>query len=166
LLRRSSPVRRLAHETHESLVGSHAEFALFGSAGILVLSLEGLGALAPIGSLLSVVPPILVAPALMLVMALGWMAGIHVIPLVFLIDAAFPLSNGPAPALWTAAILIGSQAVLLLTPFSNGTTMLSRLTGLHPLEIGARRNWRFSLFVALAGALYLGLLTFLLLFPS
>ena len=166
LLRRSSPVRRLAHETHESLVGSHAEFALFGSAGILVLSLEGLGALAPIGSLLSVLPPILVAPALMLVMALGWMAGIHVIPLVFLIDAAFPLSNGPVPALWTAAILIGSQAVLLLTPFSNGTTMLSRLTGLHPLEIGARRNWRFSLFVALAGLLYLGLLTFLLLFPS
>src|ERR671932_367211 len=65
----------------KSLVGSHAEFALFGSAGILVLSLEGLGALVPIGSLLSVLPPILVAPALMLVMALGWMAGIHVIPL-------------------------------------------------------------------------------------
>ena len=166
LLRRSSPTRRLAHETRDSLVGSHAEFALFGSAGILVLSLEGLGALAPIGSLLSVLPPVLVAPALALVMAVGWMAGIHVIPLVLLVNAAFPLSDGPAPALWAAAILLGSQAALLLTPFSNGTTMLSRLTGLHPLEIGARRNWKFSLFVALAGLLYLGLLTPLLLFRS
>src|SRR5919199_2757713 len=118
-----------------------------GSPLTVIISFT-VAAVVPIGSLLSVLPPILVAPALMLVMALGWMAGIHVIPLVFLIDAAFPLSNGPAPALWTAAILIGSQAVLLLTPFSNGTTMLSRLTGLHPLEIGARRNWRFSLFVA------------------
>jgi hypothetical protein len=166
LLRRLSPVHRLARETRESLVGSHAEFALFGSAGILVLSLEGLGVLAPIGSLLAVLPPSLVAPALALAMALGWMVGIHVIPLVFLIDAAFPLSNGQAPALWAAAILLGSQAVLLLTPFSNGTTMLSRLTGLHPLEIGARRNWRFSFSVALAGLLYLGLLTLLLLFRS
>jgi hypothetical protein len=159
LLRQASPVYRLIRETRDSLVGSHAEFALFGSAGILVLSLEGLGALAPLGSLLSALPPTLVAPALALVVGLGWFAGIHVIPLVLLIDAAFPLSGGPAPALWAAAILLGAQPALLLTPFSNAITMLSRLTGLHPLEIGPKRNWRFGLLVALAGLLYLGLLT-------
>ena len=128
-----------------------------------MLSLEGLGALSPVGSLLSALPPVLVAPALSLTVGLGWLVGIHVIPLILLIDTAFPLSNGPAPALWAVAILLGAQAVLLLTPFSNATTMLSRVTGSHPLEIGPRRNWRFSLFVALAGLLYLGLLTFLLL---
>jgi hypothetical protein len=163
LLRRSSPARRLARETRESLVGSHPEFALFGSAGILVLSLEGLGTLTPVGSLLSALPLALVAPALALVMALGWIVGMHVIPLVLLVNTAFPLSDGPAPALWAAAILLGAQAALLLTPFSNATTMLSRLTGLHPLGIGPRRNWKFSLLVALAGLFYLGLLTLLLL---
>ncbi|MDP8952491.1 MAG: hypothetical protein M3N18_09675 [Actinomycetota bacterium] len=163
LLRQTSPARRLASETRDSLVGSHAEFALFGSAGVLVLSLQGLGALAPVGSLLSALPSVLVAPALALVMGLGWVVGIHVIPLALLIDTAFPLSEGPAPALWAAAILLGAQGAILLTPFSNATTMLARLTGLHPLEIGPKRNWKFSLFVALAGLLYLGLLTLLLL---
>jgi hypothetical protein len=41
--------------------------------------------------------------------------------------------------------------------------MLARLTGMHPLEIGPKRNWGFSLLVALAGLLYLVLLTLLLL---
>jgi len=163
LLRRPSPLRRLARETRESLVGSHAEFALFGSAGVLVLSLEGLGALEPIGTLLSALPPFLVAPALSLVMAIGFIAGIHAIPLAFLINAAFPLGDGPAPALWAAAILLGAQVAILLTPFSNATTMLARLTDQHPLEVGPKRNWRFGLTVAFAGLLYLGLLTFLLL---
>jgi hypothetical protein len=163
LLRETSPARRLAHESRDSLVGSPAEVALFGSAGVLVLSLEGLGALAPVGSLLSSLPPILVAPALSLVVSLGWLVGIHVIPLILLIDTAFPLSEGPAPALWAVAILLGAQGAILLTPFSNATTMLARLTGLHPLEIGPKTNWKFCLCVALAGFLYLGLLTLLLL---
>lgn len=162
LLRQTSPMRRLARETRDSLVGSHAEFALFGSAGVLVLSLKELGALAPVGSFLLGLPTVLVAPALSLVVGLGFLAGIHVIPLVLLINAAFPLGGGPAPALWAAAILLGSQGALLLTPFSNSVTMLSRLTGLHPLEIG-QRNWKFSLFAELAGLVYLGLLTLLLL---
>jgi hypothetical protein len=163
LLRRISPARRLTREARDSLVGSHAEFALFGSAGVLVLSLEGLGALAPVGSLFDSLPTVLVAPALALVIALGWTAGIHVIPLVLLIDAAFPLDGGPSPALWAAGILLGAQGAILLTPFSNATTMLARLTDLHPLEIGPKRNWKFCLFVALAGLFYLGLLTVLLL---
>jgi hypothetical protein len=149
LLRETSPARRLAHESRDSLVGSHAEFALFGSAGV--------------GSLLSSLPPILVAPALSLVVSLGWLVGIHVIPLILMIDTAFPLSEGPAPALWAVAILLGAQGAILLTPFSNATTMLARLTGLHPLEIGPKTNWKFCLCVALAGFLYLGLLTLLLL---
>jgi hypothetical protein len=94
---------------------------------------------------------------------MGFIAGIHVIPMVLLINTAFPLDSGPSPALWAAAILLGSQAALLLTPFSSAVTMLSRLTGLHPLEIGPRRNWRFGLAVTLAAFLYLGVLTFLLL---
>ena len=163
LRRRSSPARRLVRETRDSLSESHAEFALFGSAGVLVLSLEGLGALAPVGDLLFALPAVLVAPALALVTAMGFVAGIHVIPMVFLIDTAFPLEGGPAPALWAVAILLGAQAVLLLTPFSNNVTMLARLTGLHPLEIGPKKNWRFGLVLALAVAAYLGLLTFLLL---
>jgi hypothetical protein len=72
------------------------------------------------------------------------------------------LDGGPAPALWAVGILLGSQAALLLTPFSSAVTMLSRLTGLHPLEVGPKRNWRFGLAVTLASAAYLGLLTFLL----
>ncbi len=163
VLRRVSPLRRLVHETRGSLTASHAEFALFGSAGILVLSLEALGALTPLGDLLSALPPALVALALAVVVGLGFLVGIHVIPMVLLINTAFPLDSGPAPALWAAAILLGSQAVLLLTPFSSAVTMLSRLTGLHPLEIGPRRNWGFGLLIALAATLYLIFLTSLLL---
>ena len=161
--RRSSPLRRLAQETRDSLAESHAEFALFGAAGILVISLELLGALAPVGGLFSSLPTPLVAPALALAVALGWLAGIHVIPMVLLINAAFPLGGGPAPALWAMAILLGAQATIMLTPFSNAVTMLARLTGEHPLEIGSRRNWGFSLVLALAALLYLTLLTLLLL---
>jgi hypothetical protein len=163
LTRRTSPVRRLGDETRGSLATSHAEFALFGSAGILVLSLEALGALAPLGNLLSALPAALVAPALAAIMAVGFVAGIHVVPMVLLLNTAFPLDGGPAPALWAVGILLGSQAALLLTPFSSAVTMLSRLTGLHPLEVGPKRNWRFGLAVTLASAAYLGLLTFLLL---
>jgi hypothetical protein len=162
-LRRISPLRRLAGETRSSLVASHAEFALFGSAGILVLSLGQLGALAPLGHLLSALPPVLVAPALMLTIGVGFVIGIHVIPMILLINTAFPLDGGPAPALWAAALLLGAQSVLLLTPFSSAVTMLARLTGLHPLEIGPRRNWSFGLAVTFAALLYLGLLTLLLL---
>jgi hypothetical protein len=162
-LRRTSPLSRLAAESRETLAESHAEFALFGSAGVLVLSLEALGALAPVGNLFSALPPVLVAPALALVVALGFVGGIHVIPLVLLINTAFPLGGGPAPALWAIAILLGSQVALLLTPFSNSVTMLARLTRLHPLEIGPKRNWVFGLVMALAATAYLTLLTFLLL---
>ena len=163
LLRQTSPLRRLADETRGSLVASHAEFALFGSAGVLVLSLGALGALAPLGDLLSSLPPALVAPALMLTIGLGFTVGIHVIPMILLINTAFPLDGGASPALWALALLLGAQSVLLLTPFSSAVTMLSRLTGLHPLEIGPKRNWRFGLVVTLAAFLYLGALTFLLL---
>ena len=158
-LGRSSPLSRLAAESRDTLAESHAEFALFGSAGVLVLSLEALGALAPVGDLFSALPPVFVAPALAFVVALGFVGGIHVIPLVLLIDTAFPLSGGPAPALWAVAILLGSQVALLSTPFSNSVTMLARLTSLHPLEIGPKRNWGFSLVMALAGLLYIALLT-------
>ena len=163
LTRGMSPLARLGQETRGSLETSHPEFALFVSAGILVLSLQQLGALAPLGALLSALPVVLVAPALALIMALGFVAGIHVIPMVLLLNAAFPLDGGPAPALWAAALLLGSQSVLLLTPFSTTVTMLSRLTGLHPIEVGPRRNLGFGLVVGVAAILYLGLLTLLLL---
>ena len=52
--------------------------------------------------------------------------------------------------------------MLLLTPFSSAVTMLSRLTGLHPLEIGPKRNLGFSVALFIAAALYLGALTLLL----
>jgi hypothetical protein len=162
VLHRSSPLRRLGAETRDSLVESHAEFALFGSAGILVVSLEVLGALEPVGDLFATLPAVLVAPALALTVGLGWLAGIHVIPMVLLINAAFPLSGGPAPALWAVAILLGAQVTMLLTPFSNNVTMLARLTGLHPVGIGPKRNWKFGLALALAVTAYLTLLTFLL----
>jgi hypothetical protein len=162
LLRRTSPLRRLANETRGSLVASHAEFALFGSAGILVLSLEQIGALAPLGNLLSALPAVLVAPALMLTIGVGFVIGIHVIPMILLINTAFPLDGGSAPTLWAVALLLGAQSALLLTPFSNAVTMLARLTGLHPLEIGPKRNWGFGLAVTLAALLFLGLLTLLL----
>lgn len=163
LARKMSPLARLGRETRGSLATSHAEFALFGSAGILVISLQALGALAPLGVLLSALPTALVAPALALIMALGFVAGIHVIPMVLLLNAAFPLDGGPAPALWAAALLLGAQSTLLLTPFSSAVTMLARITGLHPLEVGPRRNLGFGLIVGLASLLYLGLLTLLLL---
>jgi hypothetical protein len=96
-------------------------------------------------------------------MGVGFVAGIHVIPMVLLLNTAFPLDGGPAPALWAAALLLGAQSTLLFTPFSSAVTMLSRLSGLHPLEIGPRRNLGFCLTVAVAALLYLGLLTLLLL---
>ena len=163
LTRKISPLARLGRETRGSLETSHPEFTLFASAGILVLSLNELGALKPLGALLSALPVALVAPALAFIMAVGFVAGIHVIPMVFLLNTAFPLDSGPAPALWAAAILLGSQSVLLLTPFSTTVTMLSRLMGLHPLEVGPRRNLGFGLVVGIAAILYLGLLTLLLL---
>jgi hypothetical protein len=163
LTRKVSPLSRLGRETRSSLETSHPEFALFASAGILVLSLNELGALKPLGALLSALPTVLVAPALALIMAVGFVAGIHVIPMVLLLNTAFPLDGGPAPTLWAAAILLGSQSVLLLTPFSTTVTMLSRLMGLHPLEAGPRRNIWFGLAVSIAAILYLGLLTLLLL---
>jgi zinc transporter ZupT len=83
--------------------------------------------------------------------------------MVLLIDTAFPLDGGSSPALWAAAILLGAQSAILLTPFSSAVTMLSRLSGLHPLEIGPKQNWRFSLAVFLGAMLYLALLTLLLL---
>jgi hypothetical protein len=163
LTRRRSPLARLGRETRGSLTASHSEFALFGSAGIFVLSLKALGALAPLGALLSALPTVLVAPALAVIVAVGFVAGIHVIPMVLLLNTAFPLDGGPAPALWAAALLFGAQSTILLTPFSSAVTMLSRLTGLHPLEIGPRRNLGFELIVGFGSILYLGLLTLLLL---
>jgi hypothetical protein len=163
LTRRASPLARLGQEARGSLTASHSEFALFGAAGILVLSLKALGALAPLGALLSALPTVLVAPALALIMGVGFVAGIHVIPMALLLNTAFPLDGGPAPALWAAALLLGAQSTILLTPFSSAVTMLSRLTGLHPLEIGPKRNLGFGLIVAVAALLYLGLLTLLLL---
>lgn len=163
MLRSYSPLLRLVRETRGSLTASHPEFALFGSAGVLVLSLEALGALAPVGDALSALPVFLVAPALALIMAVGFVVGIHVIPMVLLLNTAFPLDGGPAPALWAIAILLGAQSALLLTPFSSAITMLSRLSGLHPVEIGPKANWRFSLVVAVGAGLYITLLSLLLL---
>lgn len=163
MTRRASPITRLARETGRSLTVSYSEFALFGSAGILVLSLEALGALTPLGDLLSGLPIPLVAPALAVIMAVGFVCGIHVIPMVLLLNTAFPLDSGPAPALWAIAILLGSQAALLMTPFSSSVTMLSRLSGLHPLVAGPKKNWKFGLVIALGSAVYLVLLTTLLL---
>lgn len=155
------PLRRLGVETREALVGSHAEFALFGGAGVLVLSLTQLGALAPVTWLFQALPVEFVAPALFVVIAVGFLGGIHVVPMVLLVHAAFPLDSGPAPALWAAAILLGCQGVVLLSPFSNTVTMLARLSGLHPMEIGARRNLRFSVAAIIAGLLYIGILSLL-----
>ena len=58
-------------------------------------------------------PTVLVAPALALIMGVGFVAGIHVIPMVLLLNTAFPLDGGPAPALWAAALLLGAQSTLL-----------------------------------------------------
>lgn len=163
LLRSLSPLQRLAGETRDSLVSSHPEFALFGLAGVLVVSLEQLNALSPVGDLFNALPAVLVAPALALVTGLGWIAGIHVIPLILLVNTAFPLDGGPSPVLWAVAILLGGQVAMLVTPFSNAVTMLSRLTGLHPIQIGPKQNWPFALALTLATTVYLGLLTLLLL---
>lgn len=158
-----APTVRLARETHASLSASHNEFALFGSAGILVLSLTQLGALAPLGSMFSSLPGLLVAPALAVAMALGFMAGIHVLPMALLVDAAFPLSGAPSPALWAFALLLGAQSAIMVTPFSSSVTMISRITGEHPLKVGPGRNWRFGLVSAACGLAYLGVLSALLL---
>jgi hypothetical protein len=162
-MRRSAPITRLGRETRGSLSGSHNEFALFGSAGILVISLSQLGALAPLGELFTGLAVPLVAPALMVVIGLGFVFGIHALPMVLLVDAAFPLDAGPSPALWAVAILLGTQSAIMLTPFSSSVTMISRLTGRHPLEVGPGRNWRFSLVSAVCGLAYLGLLSALIL---
>ena len=161
--RRASPIARLGRETRASISASHNEFALFGSAGILVLSLTQLGALEPIGGLFNSLPGALVAPALAAAMAFGFVAGVHVIPMVLLIDAAFPLDAGPSPALWAVAILLGAQSAIMLTPFSSSITMISRLTNRHPFEVGPGRNWRFCLVSAVCGMIYLGALSVLLL---
>lgn len=161
--RRMAPAARLGRETRTSLSASHNEFALFGSAGILVLSLTQLGVLEPIGELFRALPVLLVAPALAVAMAFGFIAGVHVIPMVLLVDAAFPLDAAPSPALWAVAILLGAQSAIMITPFSSSVTMISRLTGRHPLEVGPGRNWRFCLISAICGLAYLGLLSALLL---
>ena len=161
LARKSSPVRRLATETRASLVGSHAEFTLFGSAGILVICLTQLGALTPIGSFFTSLATPLVVPALAVAIALGFLVGIHSIPMVLLINAAFPLSESGMPVLWVLAILVGNGAGMLLTPFSNTTAMLSRLTGVHPLEVGPGRNWKFAFLFGAAGMVYLVLVDLL-----
>jgi hypothetical protein len=163
LARRTSPLKRLGAEAVESVRVSHPEFVIFGSAGVLVVALGALGALAPVGDALSALPVPLVAPALALILAAGFMLGIHVIPMLFLVDAAFPLDGGPVPALWALSILLGSQAAILLSPFSNTTTMLSRLTRTHPLQIGPAKNWRFQVCTFLGICAYLTLLTFILL---
>ncbi len=161
-MRASSPLARLGSETRGSLVNSHMEFALFGSAGVLVLSLDALGFLEPLGGLLRGMPEYAVPLALAGVVALGFVAGIHVLPMVLLIHSTFPLDGGSSPALWAVAIIIGCQAALLATPFSNSVTMISRLSGEHPIKSGPKENWRFSLFVAVAGAAYLVVMTAIL----
>ena len=162
-MRRASPIVRLGRETQTSISAPHNEFALFGSAGILVLSLTQLGVLEPIGGLFTSLPGALVAPALAAAIAGGFIFGVHAIPMVFLIDAAFPLDAGPSPALWAVAILLGAQSAIMLTPFSSSVTMISRLTNRHPFEIGPGRNWRFCLISAICGLTYLGALSAFLL---
>jgi hypothetical protein len=135
------------------------EFALFGSAGVLVLSLDALGFLEPLGGLLRGLPEYAVPLALAGIVCVGFVAGIHVLPMVLLIHSTFPLDGGSSPALWAVAIIIGCQAALLATPFSNSVTMISRLSGEHPIKSGPKENWRFSLFVAIAGAAYLVVMT-------
>ncbi|AHY45754.1 Hypothetical Protein RradSPS_0471 [Rubrobacter radiotolerans] len=162
LSRRPAPAARLARETRSSFFASSPEFALFGSAGVLVVSLQSLGALDPLGSLLGSLPDLYVPFALFFIVALGFLLGIHVLPMVLLIHSAFPLSGGTAPEVWTLAIILGCQVALLMTPFSNSVTMLSRLSGLGPFEIGPAKNWRFALVTTVAALLYLTLLTLLL----
>lgn len=158
-LRSRSPFARLGSETRDSLVNSHMEFALFGSAGILVLSLDALGFLEPLGGMFRALPEYGVPLALAGVVALGFVVGIHVLPMVLLIHSTFPLDGGSFPALWAVAIIIGCQAALLATPFSNSVTMISRLAGEHPIKTGPQENWRFCAVVAVAGAAYIVIMT-------
>ena len=44
-------------------------------------------------------------------MGVGFVAGIHVIPMVLLLNTAFPLDGGPAPEAWAAALLLGAQSM-------------------------------------------------------
>lgn len=159
--RNGSPLTRLATETKQSFAASSPEFALFGAAGVLVLSLQSLGALAPLGTFFSGLPALYVPLALFAVIAVGFVCGIHVLPMVLLIDSAFPLSGGEMPAVSALAIILGCQVALLVTPFSNSVTMLSRLSGLGPFEIGPKRNWRFALATGVAAVVYLCVLTLL-----
>ncbi|MGH3085834.1 MAG: hypothetical protein ACRDSJ_00780, partial [Rubrobacteraceae bacterium] len=161
-MRGVSPFSRLASETRDSLTRSHAEFSLFASAGVLVVSLEVLGLLEPLGGLLRALPEAAVPLALAGIVTAGFLLGIHVIPMILLIDSTFPLDSGATPALWAVAIILGAQAALMATPFSNSVTMLSRLLGIHPIEIG-KQNRRFALTIASAAVLYLGIMTWLLL---
>lgn len=161
-LRSRSPFSRLGSETRGSLTNSHMEFALFGSAGVLVLSLDALGFLEPLGGMLRALPEYAVPLALAGIIALGFLIGIHVLPMVLLVHSTFPLDGGAYPALWAVAIILGCQAALLATPFSNSVTMISRFSGEHPIKAGPIDNWRYSLTIALAAALYLGAMTWLL----
>ncbi len=157
-----SPVSRLASETRDSLTNSHMEFSLFGAAGILVLSLDALGFLEPLGGLLRSLPEAAVPFALAGIVTGGFLLGIHVLPMVLLINSTFPLDGGASPALWAVAIILGSQSALLATPFSNSVTMISRLSGEHPIKSGPKDNWRYSMVIAVSAFLYLGLMTWLL----
>ena len=58
LTRRTSPLRRLADETRGSLSSSHSEFALFGSAGVLVISGASLTPVTVTAIAWLVVPPL------------------------------------------------------------------------------------------------------------
>ncbi|WP_119069464.1 hypothetical protein [Rubrobacter indicoceani] len=160
--RNPAPLTRLVSETRASFAASSPEFALFGAAGVFVLSLQSLGALDPLGTLLSGLSAPYVPLALFAVVALGFVFGIHVLPMILLIDSAFPLSGGEMPAVWALAIILGCQVALLVTPFSNSVTMLSRLSGMGPFEIGPKRNWRFALVTTVAAVAYLSVLTLLL----
>jgi hypothetical protein len=97
------------------------------------------------------------------------------VALVNVLLPGLPLTAAIAVTVAVAVILIAALATALLrrslplrrlgseTSVSNATTMLARLTGLHPLEVGTKRNWGFGLVLALIAMAYLGLLTFLLL---
>ncbi len=157
-----APASRLASETRGSLTNSHMEFALFGAAGILVLSLDLLGFLEPLGGLLRSLPEVAVPFALAGIVTVGFLLGIHVLPMILLIDSTFPLDGGASPALWAVAIILGSQSALLATPFSNSVTMVSRLSGEHPIKSGPKDNWRYSVVIAVSAVFYLCLMTWLL----
>lgn len=159
LLGRRSPVTRLVRESRASLASSRAEFALFGSAGVLIVSLQSLGFLSPLGDLLAALPQYAVPFALAIAISLGFAVGIHVLPMILLIDAAFPLSETSTPALWALALILGSQGALLMTPFSASVMMLTRITGLGSFEVGPKTNARFSVTLGVCAFSYLALMT-------